>query len=236
MAVADLSTYVKMDRNLRFWRWFKSPKTVVVWIWLIMSANIEDHDFERETIHRGEVATSRKTISAATGLTENEVRTALDHLKSTGEITSRTRPKYQVITILRYSDYQDVPTGKRPGRAPANHRQTTGRPPQSKNGKNGKNEKNEKDSSRDTTTTIRVPPLREDVDAFCMENGISTDIDAFMSYNAARGWMRGKAKIRDWHPLLMQWISKDSEFGHDPENKDDDGLDDFGQPIRKEFK
>ena len=234
MAVAEKSTYVKLDRNLRFWRWFKNPKTVVVWIWLIMSANIEDHDFERETIHRGEIATSRRTISAATGLTENEVRTALDHLKSTGEITSRIRPKYQVITILRYNDYQDVPTGKRPGGAPTKHRQATGKPPQSKNGKNGKNEENGKNSGRaDTTTTIHVPPSFDDVSAYCLENGLNTNIEAFIRFNASRGWMRGNRKVRDWRPLLAQWIAKDSEYNH-PQNNDD-GLDDFGRPIRKEI-
>ena len=233
--MAEKSTYVKLDRNLRFWRWFKNPKTVVVWVWLIMSANIDDHDFERETIHRGEVATSRKSISAATGLTENEVRTALDHLKSTGEITSRTRPKYQVITILRYNDYQDVPTGKRPGRAPAKPRQTTGRPPQSKNGKNGENGKNEKNSSRaDTTTTIRVPPSADDISTYCRENGLSTDIDAFIRFNESRGWMRGNRKVKDWRPLLAQWIAKDSEYNQQQDNNDE--LDEFGWPIRKEFE
>lgn len=232
--MAEKSTYVKLDRNLRFWRWFKNPKTVVVWVWLIMSANIDDHDFERETIHRGEVATSRKSISAATGLTEREVRTALEHLKLTGEVSVRIRPKYQVITILRYSDYQDVPSGKTSGSGPADVRQKSGKRPQSKNGKNGKNGKNEKDSSGATTTTIRVPPLREDVDTYCRENGISTDIDAFMNFNAARGWKRGKMKVSDWHPLLMQWANKDSEYGQTPTN--DDGLDDFGQPIRRKYK
>lgn len=223
--MAEKSTYIKLDRNMRFWRWFKNPKTVLVWIWLIMNANIEDHDFERETIHRGEVATSRNTISSATGLTENEVRTALNHLKSTGEITSRARPKYQVITILRYSDYQDVPTGKRTGRAPANHRQATGKSPQSKNirSKEGKNEKN---------VCVHTPPSRTEVAEYCLSLGVSTDIDAFIQYNNATGWKIGRTKVEDWRPLLTKWISHD----HHNTDQDDDELDDFGRPIRKEFK
>jgi hypothetical protein len=196
----------------------------VVWIWLIMSANIEDHDFERETIHRGEIATSRKTISSATGLTENEVRTALDHLKSTGEITSRIRPKYQVITILRYNDYQDVPTGKRPGVAPAKHRQSTGKPPQSKNGKNEENGKND---------CVHTPPSRAEVEEFCKGLGITTDIDAFLQYNSATGWKIGRTKVEDWRPLLMKWVSHDD--GSAITSNNDDGLDDFGRPIRKEI-
>lgn len=230
--MAELSTYVKLDRNLRFWRWFKNPKTVVVWIWLLMSANIEDHDFERETIHRGEIATSRKTISTATGLTENEVRTALDHLKSTGEITSRIRPKYQVITIVRYNDYQDIATGKRPGKAPAKPRQTTGKSPQSKNGKNGKNGKNEKDSCGATTTTT-FPPSRDEVTAYAADHGAQIDADAFIRYNQSRGWMIGRKKAEDWRPLADGWIAQDREFS---KVNDDDGLDDFGRPIRKEFQ
>lgn len=225
--MAEKSTYIKLDRNMRFWRWFKNPKTVLVWIWLIMNANIEDHDFERETIHRGEIATSRNTISSATGLTENEVRTALNHLKSTGEITSRARPKYQVITILRYSDYQDVHTGKRTGRAPANHRQATGKSPQSKNGKNEKNGKHEKE------VCVHTPPSRVEVEEFCQSQGLTTDVDAFIQYNSAMGWKIGRTKVEDWRPLLMKWVSHDDSAS---ENNQSDELDEFGRPIRKEFE
>lgn len=230
--MAEKSTYIKMDRNLRFWRWFKSPKTVLVWIWLIMSANIEDHDFERETIRRGEVATSRKSISTATGLTEREVRTALDHLKATGEVSVRIRPKYQVITILRYNDYQDVPSGKTSGRGPAGVRQESGKRPQSKNGKNGKNEKNEKDSCGATTTTT-FPPSRDEVTEYAAEHGAQIDADAFIRYNQSRGWMIGRKKAEDWRPLADGWIAQDREFS---KVNNDDGLDDFGRPIGKEFK
>ncbi len=218
--MAEKTTFVKLDRNLETWRWFKNPKTVVVWIWLIINANIEDHDFERETIHRGEIATSRKTISTATGLTENEVRTALDHLKSTGEITSRIRSKYQVISILRYNDYQDVSTGKRPGTTPAKPRQTTGRSPQSKNirMKEGKNEKN-----------IYMPPTVAQVEEFALAEGLTLDAAAFIQYNEARGWQG----VKDWRPLVRL---RASQMTKDQPQDDDDGLDVFGRPIRKEFK
>lgn len=222
--MAEKSTFVKIDRNIVSWRWFQNKNTLIVWLWLLMAANIEDHDFEHDTIHRGEVATSRKTISVATGLTEREVRTALNHLKETGEVSVRIRPKYQVISILNYALYQDNTSGKKSGSGPAGVRQKSGSGPQSKKVRN-KEGKNEKNSCGDTTTTIRVPPLREDVDTYCRENCISTDVDAFISYNAARGWKRGKIKAADWRPLLMQWVSKDSEYGQRPQ-----------EPTEKEFE
>lgn len=223
--MAEKTTFVKLDRNLLKWRWFQHPKTLVVWLWLIMKANVEDHDFEKETIHRGEVATSRKRISADTGLTEREVRTALDHLKSTGEVSVRIRPKYQVISIPEYGKYQDVPSGRASGKSPARVRQASGKSPQYKNVRS-KEEKNEKN------VCVHTPPSRTEVAEYCLSLGVSTDIDAFIQYNNATGWKIGRTKVEDWRPLLTKWISHD----HHNTDQDDDELDDFGRPIRKEFK
>ena len=224
--MAEKSTFVKFDRNLLKWRWFQHPKTLAVWIWLIMKANVEDHDFEKETIHRGEVATSRRRISADTGLTEREVRTALEHLKSTGEVSVRIRPKYQVISIPEYSKYQDVPSGRASGKSPSRVRQASGKSPQYKNVRS-KEEKNEKNDC------VHTPPSRAEVEDFCKGLGITTDIDAFLQYNSATGWKIGRTKVEDWRPLLMKWVSHDDSSTINSNN--DDGLDDFGRPIRKEI-
>ena len=223
--MAEKTTFVKLDRNLTTWRWFKYPKTLVVWIWLIMNANVEDHDFERETIHRGEVATSYRRIMTDTGLSSKEVRTALNHLKETGEVATRIRPKYQVISILEYSRYQDVPAGKTAGKGQAKGRQTAGKGQQYKNVRS-KEEKNEKN------VCVHTPPSRTEVAEYCLSLGVSTDIDAFIQYNNATGWKIGRTKVEDWRPLLTKWISHD----HHNTDQDDDELDDFGRPIRKEFK
>lgn len=223
--MAEKTTFVKLDRNLLKWRWFQHPKTLVVWIWLIMNANVEDHDFERETIHRGEVATSYRRIMTDTGLSSKEVRTALNHLKETGEVATRIRPKYQVISILEYSRYQDVPAGKTAGKGQAKGRQTAGKGQQYKNVRS-KEEKNEKN------VCVHTPPSRTEVAEYCLSLGVSTDIDAFIQYNNATGWKIGRTKVEDWRPLLTKWISHD----HHNTDQDDDELDDFGRPIRKEFK
>ena len=224
--MAEKGTFVKLDRNLLKWRWFQHPKTLAVWIWLIMNANVEDHDFERETIHRGEVATSYRRIMTDTGLSSKEVRTALNHLKETGEVATRIRQKYQVISILEYSRYQDVPAGKTAGKGQAKGRQTAGKGQQYKNVRS-KEEKNEKNDC------VHTPPSRAEVEEFCKDLGITTDIDAFLQYNSAAGWKIGRTKVEDWRPLLMKWVSHDD--GSAINSNNDDGLDDFGRPIRKEI-
>lgn len=140
--MADKTTYIKVDRNILKWRWWHTHNTLIVFLWLLINANVKDHDFENEKIHRGEVATSLKSISNATDLSIQSVRTALSHLKSTGEITSRSRNKYTVITIVNYSMYQDAPTNKTTDNQQTNNKQTTNKQQQYKNNKNNKNGKN----------------------------------------------------------------------------------------------
>ncbi len=208
--MADQTTFIKLDRNIRQWRWFKNPKTLAVWIWLLTSANIESHDFEQDTIKRGEVATSRKTIAAATGLTEDEVRTALKHLKCTGEITGRARAKYQVITIVEFDKYQNVP-GKIPGSSPADPRLVPGSSPQSKN---------EKKERRERRKDIFSAPTVDQVLAFAKSEQLpmtQKDAEQFVWFNESRGW-KGTT---DWRALVRMRISQLSTGDADPEETEE---------------
>jgi hypothetical protein len=139
--MAEQSTYIKIDRNIMRWRWFKNKNTLIVFLWLLLNANVTDHEFEHTIIHRGEVATSLATIGKSTTLTIQEVRTAILHLKSTGEITSRSCNRYQVISIVNYNSYQDVPQAKQQRKQQAINKQSTGNQQQYKNDKHDKHER-----------------------------------------------------------------------------------------------
>ncbi len=234
MEVAEPSTFVKVDRNIINWRWFHKPNTMLVWLWLILSANIEDHDFMNETIHRGEVATSRKSISAATGLSEREVRTALEHLKSTGEIAVRVRSKYQVITILCYEKYQGSASGNTSVRSPASVRQASGKRPQSKNVRR-KESKNE----RMCVGTQTQSPTVEEAVAFFAERGRSrSDAERFHAYNSQKGWMIGTTPITDWKQSAAMWIAQGADTGGGARvavTQAEAETDDFGRPIKPEY-
>ena len=106
------STFIKIDRNLLQWRWFQDSNTLQLWIYLLASVNIKDHDFMNITVHRGELATSYPSLSAATGQTVKEIRTALEHLKATGEVAVTRHPKFSVISVLNYDLYQGVGQSK----------------------------------------------------------------------------------------------------------------------------
>lgn len=55
---------------------------------------------------RGELVTGRTSLSAQTGLSVQSIRTALERLKSTNEITIKSTSKYSIVTIVNYDTYQ----------------------------------------------------------------------------------------------------------------------------------
>ena len=146
--MAEQSTFIKIDRNIMRWRWWSNHNTLIVFLTLLLTANIQEHSFERDIIRRGEVATSISTISQQTKLSPQSVRTAINHLKSTGEITIRSTNRYQVITIVNYDLYQSKSTSKLTSNQQTANKQLTNKSTtikeyikNDKNGKNGKNNK-----------------------------------------------------------------------------------------------
>lgn len=225
--MAEQSTFIKVDRNILGWRWFKDPNTLQVWLWLLINANIKDHDFRTDTIRRGEVATSRKSIMQDTKLTEMQVRTALNHLKATGEITVRHGPNYQVITIVHFDKYQAKVTGSAPGAQPGRNRVVTGSYPQSKNDKTG----NMKERENVCVATTHTPTITQAVEYFRARGRSQADAEKFFNFNQSRGWMNGQARITDWQSAAEMWIGQRADIAQPTAQP----LDEWGKPIKPEF-
>ena len=147
--MAQPSTFIKLDRNIRNWRWYQDANTARVFIDLLLDANISDRDFMGITIHRGETATSYASIGGRLNLTIRNVRTAISHLKLTGEVTVKRYAKFQVITLVNYDRYQRIPTGKAADNRQSTDSQLTINRQQLKNNKNIRNkERKEKKGGR----------------------------------------------------------------------------------------
>lgn len=100
--------YIKINRKILDWEWYKNLNTCRLFFHILLKANWKDGKFEGKDVLRGSFITSIKRLSLETGLTENEVRTALSHLVKTGEITKQTTKKYTIITVNNYELYQDI--------------------------------------------------------------------------------------------------------------------------------
>ncbi|MCR5652823.1 MAG: hypothetical protein K6F88_03390 [Ruminococcus sp.] len=132
-------TYIKLFRNLLNWRWYKDGNTVRLFIHLLLIANISDAAFENITVHRGEVVTSYERLADDLGLSIRNVRTALNHLKSTSEVTSRSTSKYTIISIKNYNEYQQVTSEMTSDRQTSDKQVTSDRQQYKKNKKKKKN-------------------------------------------------------------------------------------------------
>lgn len=241
--MAGKSSWVKIDRSITKWRWFKNPNTLQVWLWLILSANIEDHDFQNEIIKRGEIAVSYNSIAENTGLTPKMARTAVSHLKRTGEVAVRRGTNFLVITILNYGEYQapGQSVGQSMGNQRADPGQTLGRPraidgQQSKNIRT-KERKNERNMCVDPppAETQKSPSANEVIGYFAVKGRSRQDAEKFFAYNQARDWKMGRTRIADWQSLADMWIVREADTnppaGYDPHPE----LDDFGRPIKPEY-
>lgn len=106
----DVKGYITLSRKILDWRWFKKPKTAFLFVYLLLSSNFENRDFEDIIISRGQYVCTQERLSAETGLSLKEVRTALDNLKKTGDITIDTSRGYSLITVLEYERFASAAT------------------------------------------------------------------------------------------------------------------------------
>ena len=127
----ELTSFIKIDRNIQKWRWFKDPNTLSVWLWLLLNASLDRQDYKEIRIERGQVCATYSKIAEDTGLSIKSTRTAIDHLIKTGEITKIGQTQnYPVYNIVEFSRYQGKPAdlGQTTGRPAADLGQTSGRP------------------------------------------------------------------------------------------------------------
>lgn len=107
--MARPKSWIKLNRNILGWGWYKDINTKTLFIHLLLTANIDDCIFMGVPVKRGELVTSYPKLAEELNLSIKSVRTALNHLKETGEVAVRTYPKFSLIVIENYEKYQDVP-------------------------------------------------------------------------------------------------------------------------------
>ena len=99
--------FIKLHRKIKNWDWIDEPNTFCLFIHLLLNANFEDKKWRGINIKRGEFLTSLSKLSKITGLSMQQVRTALNKLKSTQEITIQSTKLNTFIKLTNYNLYQE---------------------------------------------------------------------------------------------------------------------------------
>ena len=213
--------FIKLYDKMLQWEWYSDINTKVLFIHLLLKANYKDQNFQGNMIKRGQLVTSLSALASQTGLTERQIRVSLDRLKMTGEVSSSTYPRYRVITILKYDEYQsdgrqDVSqmTGKMsPSRQPHDKLMTSklsGRmSPSIEYIENIEQIEKIEQIEEKRTASRFTPPTREEIQQFCDESGMQIDVNRFIDYYTANGWMVGKNKMKDWKAAVRNWYHRD---------------------------
>lgn len=130
--------WIKLHRKILDNPIFKNDKLFRVFIYLLLKASHSDHEFligdSIVKLKEGEWATGRKAISRDTGLTEQNVRTAITKLEKLGILTIKITVKYSVFSIVNWDCYQQTNQQVTNNQPTSNQQVTT-----NKNGKNFNN-------------------------------------------------------------------------------------------------
>lgn len=65
------------------------------------------------------------------------------------------------------------------------------------------------EGNRGKTAKRFVPPTPDEVRTYCKERNNSVDPSRFVDFYAAKGWMVGKNKMRDWKAAVRTWEGKE---------------------------
>lgn len=210
--------YIKIHRKFRDWEWYSEPVVKDVFLHLLITASWEDSRYKGHEIKAGQTIITVSGLASELGVSTRQVRTAIEKLESTGEITRKTTNRFTVVTVENWSlyqaDYDDD------GKQMTNKRQTDDK--QMTNGwqtddkrtlykeykktriQENNNSARTRVSHGDGVSKFTKPTLQE-VKAYCIERGNDVDPERFVDFYEAKGWMVGKNKMKDWRAAVRNW-------------------------------
>ena len=222
--------WITLHRKFLKWEWFDIPEMVKLFIYLLLMAQHEERKYRGVVLKRGELITSVPTIMNDCKLTEQQTRTCIMRLKSTGEITCESTNRYTIITICNYDRYQGEKVeinGQNNGQpnAQATDKQRTSNGQTTDTNittiKQLNNNNNNNISVCSNSAHTREEKERELIfQIFFLKNFINPDAEVERFYNnyEAQGWVRGNGqKIVDRIAVAKHWEQEEREKRRFPE-------------------
>lgn len=140
-----LNGFVKLHRKMIEWGWYSDCVVKDVFLHILMVAAYKPGQYRGYDIQPGQAIIGRKKMAGELGFSEQQVRTALKKLESTGEISIFSTNKFSIITVENWGFYQGdekESNQQSTNNQPTNNQQITNNQPHLKNVKNVKKEKN----------------------------------------------------------------------------------------------
>lgn len=117
--------WIKLHRKLLDWGWADDPNMLALWCRILLTATHEAKNWRGINLKPGQVVFGRDEWARKTGISPRSLRTCLERLKSTNELTIETTNRFSILTVVNWKEYQAAgesatskttsePTNKRP--------------------------------------------------------------------------------------------------------------------------
>lgn len=198
--MSNINGFIKLHRKLIEWGWYSDSVVKDVFLHILMTANFKPGTYQGYDLKPGQAIIGRKRMSIELGFSEQQIRTALKKLESTGEITLLPTNRFTIATVENWGIYQCDDMDSQP----TDNQQITNNQPHLKNEKKDKKDKNEKKARN------IIPPPRNLLEAYIAKNHFQVDADRFYDFYESKGWLIGKQKMKDWQAAVRTWARKEN--------------------------
>jgi len=194
------------------------------WVWLICEAcwkpareRIQTgRSFTMVDLERGQLSHARSFIAKALDMSEQRVRTFLNHLETEGMISRTTNQGQMVITICKYDEYQIDPLATNQRSGGATNQQLTSDQPELNKGNKGI-----KDSSASAPIKFPKPRATTIADGFAPDAAmlrfaadrgfagveVTRMFEKFANHHRAKG-----SRFVDWAAAWRTWVGNQVDF------------------------
>jgi len=212
--------WIKLHRSLLDWEWYDDINVMRVFLHCLLMANHKDKKYRGSVVERGSFLTGRDTLASQTGLTVQQIRTSLNKLKSTNELTIKSSKQGTVIQVVSYDKYQEVTNESTTHQPDSNQIVTT-----NKKNKNKKNEK--KNTLADAEThdiswssaggwqNISADDIKQWEVAYPNAN-VAQQIEAMNQWLISNP---SKAKKKLWRKFVTNWLAREQTTASRPQQK-----------------
>lgn len=110
--------FIKLYRQMQQWEWYKDNNTKALFIHCLLKANIKPGVWKGIHYEAGEFITSLPTLEKETGISQQSLRTSINRLKSTGNLTDKltdklTGKKLSKCRILQVNNWDTFQSANR---------------------------------------------------------------------------------------------------------------------------
>lgn len=226
-----MSGFIKLSRNMLEWEWYQDANTMRVWMHLLLRANYKPSRYQGHEIPCGSIVCSYDTLAADLGISKQQARTAISKLKTTSEITVKLGNKFQIISIVKWDEYQGGQHADNTQSTRNQHAVNTQVTPS----KEGKKERREEDRGN-----LHSPKKQKSIrlESFLAEHGEQTVskrwgewalreglsvVEIDHELGQIRDWSRSSPKGAklDWDATWRTWVRKAVSNKRERERKDE---------------